>query len=87
MLGLSIRTIAGDHQGQMPTNLSAAISSLGEGQFAAWLADQMPPEATADDIGLDQFELAGVFALIVRVFRASDFVIWITAIAPGTAWA
>jgi hypothetical protein len=57
VLGLSIRSFANDNRGQMPTNVLAAISSLREGELAEMLADQLPPEAGAQDIRADQFEL------------------------------
>ena len=57
MLGLSIRSFANDNQGQMPTNVLAAVSSQTEREFAERLADQLPPEAAIHEIGADQFEL------------------------------
>lgn len=57
VLGLSILSFASDNGWQMPTNIPAAVSSLGEGEWAEMLAGQMPPEAAGHDIREEQFEL------------------------------
>ena len=57
VLGLSIRSFANDNQGQMPTNVLAALSSQTQKEFAERLADQLPAEAANHEIRADQFEL------------------------------
>ena len=57
VLGLSIRIFANRNQGQMPTNVLAALASQTRQQFDELLADQLPPEAANHEIRTDQFEL------------------------------
>jgi hypothetical protein len=57
VLGLCIRMFANRNQGQMPTNVLAAISSQTQERFDELLADQLPPEVADHEIRIDQFEL------------------------------
>lgn len=57
VLGLSIRSFANRNQGQMPTNVLAALSSQTRKTLDELLADQLPPEAANHEIRADQFEL------------------------------